>query len=341
MLDIFDLDNRGFSMTEITAAINLMPNRYDRITELGLFSDVPIHTNQATIELKNNSLTLLPTSQLDVPGKTSGPTERKILPLAIPQTLWEDTVLARDVMGIRQFGSDNIYETIQAKVLEKLDQAKSLFDMTDEYRKICALKGIVLDADGTSPLFNSFTFFDITKKSIDFKLGTTSTDVPAKICNVKRYIEDNLLGETMTGVRIFVGPVFYDRLKNHPSIMEIWKNWQGMETFRNADQRKTGLVIEGVVFEEYRGIVPKPDGSGTIKFLEDSMGVGIPMGTRNTFKRFVSPAGYISTVNTLGKPYYARQQRLPDDTGIKLYAQSNTLPICLRPNLIVEINTSD
>jgi hypothetical protein len=254
----------------------------------------------------------------------------------VPHTPWEDTVLAIDVMGVRKFGSENVLETINEKVLEKFQQARDIFDITDEYRKVKALQGVVLDADGTNQLFNSYTFFGITKKSIDFKLGSTSENIPGIVRNLKRYLEDNLMGETMTGVRVFVGDKFYDRLVNHPSVKEIWLNWSGAQSRLGTDLR-TGFELEGVVFEEYRGMVPKPDGSGAIRFIEEDKGIAVPMGTRNTFKRFVAPADYIETVNTLGQPYYASQVVMEDKRGIKLFAQSNTLPICCRPNLLVEV----
>jgi hypothetical protein len=339
IINFFDLNNLGFSLADTVEAINLLPNRYSRITELGLFSDVPLHTNTATIELKDNSLSILPTVPWGSPGVGSGPTKREIKSLVIPQTMWQDTVLAADVMGIRRFGTENVLETIQEKVLEKLQQAKDMFDMTDEYRKISALKGEVVDSDGVTPLFNSFNFFGITKKSIDFNLGNPTEEIPQKILNLKRHMEDHLRGETMQYIRVFVGPTFYDKLIQHPKIKEIWLNWSGAPGRLASDLRK-GFELEGVIFEEYRGIVPKPDGTGTLKFIEDNYGIAIPVGTRNTFKRFVAPADYTDTVNTLGKPYYAKQRPMEDDRGILLSGQSNTLPICLRPKLLIEVKTT-
>jgi hypothetical protein len=339
VLNLFDLTSQGFTLTEMTAAINKVPNRYSKIGSLGIFSDVTLHTNTAVVELKNNSLTILPTSAWGTPGAGAGPTKREIKSFVIPHTGFEDTVLAADIMGVRAFGTDSVYETFQQKVAEKLEQARNLFDMTDEYRKVCALQGKVVDADGTSTLFDSFDFFSITKKRIDFALGTTTTDVPKKILDLKRYIEDNLMGETMTSIRVFVGPDFYDGLIHHPSIKEIWLNWSGAPG-RLASDLRSGFEIEGVYFEEYRGIVPKPDGSGTLQFIDNKKGVAIPLGTRNTFKRFLAPADYIDTVNTLAQPYYARQKVMDDDRGIRIYAQSNTLPICLRPNILVEVYTA-
>jgi hypothetical protein len=339
-LNPFDLLNTGYSLTELSTAINILPNMYSRISQLGLFTDVPLHTNTAMLELKDNSLTIIPTKPWGTPGLGAGPTKRTIRSIVIPHTPWEDTVMALDVMGIRKFGTDNVLETINDKILEKLQQARDTFDMTDEYRKVQALKGIVLDADGASELFNSFTFFGLTPKTIDFELGTTSKSVTTTVRKLKRYLEDNLMGERMTSVRVFVGDKFFDKLINHPSIKEIWLNWSGAQARLGTDLR-TGFEVEGVIFEEYRGMVPKPDGSGAIKFIEDADGIAVPMGTRNTFKRFLAPADYIETVNTLAQPYYAKQVRMLDDRGINLYAQSNTLPICCRPSLLVKVTTSN
>ncbi|MDR1037300.1 MAG: major capsid protein [Deltaproteobacteria bacterium] len=340
MINPFDTLNAGFSLAEMTAAINQLPNRYSRITELGIFSDESLHSNVAIIEIKRNAFSILPTRPWGSPGTTGKDSERELKSLIVPHTPWEDTVLAADVIGIRRFGSDSTLETVQDKVLEKLQQARDIFDITDEYRKVKALQGIVLDADGTSQLFNSFSFFGITKKSIDFKLGDTTVNVPTKVRDLKRYLEDNLMGETMTGVRVLVGPSFYDKLVNHVSVKEIFLNWAGAQVRLGTDLR-SGFELEGVTFEEYRGMVPKPDGSGTIQFIPDAQGVAVPTGTRNAFRRFVAPADYIDTVNTLGQPYYARQETMPGNRGIQLFAQSNTLPICCRPALLVEVKTSN
>ncbi|MDR3154166.1 MAG: major capsid protein [Deltaproteobacteria bacterium] len=338
MINPFDSLNLGFSLAEMTEAINKLPNRPSRITTLGIFGDVPLSTNVAILEIKRQSLTLLPTRPWGTPGTGAGPDERELKSLIVPHTPWEDAVMAADVIGIRRFGSDSTLETVQDKVLEKLQQAKDMFDVTDEFRKVKALQGVVLDADGAKELFNSYSFFGITKKSFDFKLGDPTKDVPAKVRDLKRHFEDNLMGETMSAIRVFVGSGFFDRFVKHPTVKEIFLNWAGAQARLGTDLR-AGFELEGVVFEEYRGMVPAPDGTA-IQFVPELAGIAVPIGTRNTFRRFVAPADYLDTVNTLGQPYYARQERMRGDRGISLYAQSNTLPICCRPNLLAEVKTT-
>ena len=227
-------------------------------------------------------------------------------------------------------------ETIQERVLNKLQEARDSFDATDEFRQLSALKGVVVDADGTSELFNSYAEFDITKKIVNFKFTDPSEDVRKQVRTIKRYVEDNLFGESVTGYRVLVGPGFYDKLVSHPSVKEALLGWQAANSLLK-DSRSSGFEIEGMVFEEYAGRVSSPDGSAVISFLGEDKGVVIPLGTRNTFKRYLAPAGRVDTVNTLGKPYYAWQTIRPDQTGIDLVVESNTLPVCLRPQLLVEL----
>ena len=61
-------DNPGFAMASLTAAINLIPNRYGRLEQLGLFPARPVRTRQVIIEERNGTLNLLPTQPLGGPS---------------------------------------------------------------------------------------------------------------------------------------------------------------------------------------------------------------------------------------------------------------------------------
>jgi hypothetical protein len=49
------------------------------------------------------------------------------------------------------------------------------------------------------------------------------------------------------------------------------------------------------------------------------------------FKTVYAPADYIETVNTMGKPRYAKQYAMPNDKGIHMDTQMNALNWCTRP----------
>ena len=59
--------------------------------------------------------------------------------------------------------------------------------------------------------------------------------------------------------------------------------------------------------------------------------------TRRTFATYFAPADFNETVNTLGQPLYAKQEPRRFDRGTDLHTQSNPLPLCHRPALLVKL----
>ncbi|CAK0746876.1 hypothetical protein WCLP8_1750015 [uncultured Gammaproteobacteria bacterium] len=111
----------------------------------------------------------------------------------MPHIPHEELVLPADVQGRRapgQIGPDSMTMAYQRKV----EAGRRKFALTLEYLRMGALKGIIVGGSGKT-LYNLYTTFGITQKSVDFALGTDSTDIDAKINEVLRHIEDNLLGE--------------------------------------------------------------------------------------------------------------------------------------------------
>jgi hypothetical protein len=147
------------------------------------------------------------------------------------------------------------------------------------------------------------------------------------------------LARLSLGTGLLLAVLFFDGIISHPSIKEAILGWQAASVLL-SDKRFAGLDIEGVVFEEYSGAVFLADGSATVDFLGATEGLIVPLGTRNTFKRYLAPAARVDTINTLGKPYYAWQDLRQDKFGIDIKVESNTLPICLRPQLLVKLTTT-
>jgi hypothetical protein len=64
------------------------------------------------------------------------------------------------------------------------------------------------------------------------------------------------------------------------------------------------------------------------------------MGTQNTFKTILSPADFVETVGTLGIELYAKQEMKKFGRGIEVHTQSNPLPICKRPAVLVKVSSA-
>lgn len=246
--------------------------------------------------------------------------------------LEQSVVLPEEVQGIRAFGSKTEAMAIADVLTDHLTTMRNKHAITLEHLRMGALKGKILDADG-SVLYNLFDEFDITEKVVNFGLSTANTNVKAKCLEVVRHIEDSLRGEVMSGIHALVSAEFFDALTNHPSVKEAYERWQEGAFLR--DDFRSGFPFGGITFEEYRGQATDPNGT-VRRFIAQGEGHAFPVGTAESFVTYFAPADFNETVNTLGRPLYAKQELRRFDRGTDLHTQSNPLPLCLRPAVLVK-----
>ena len=329
----------AFTLTSLTMAINKLPNRYGRLEQLGLFPISGISTRTLEIESKDGILTLVPTVPWGAPANQNKSGKRKIRNFSIPHTPLEDAVMAVDVQGVRLFGSESQAETVQSRVNDKLQEMRDKLDQTLEFRRFGALKGIVYDADGTTVLYNYFNEFGVTQKAVDFTLGTSTTDILGTCMTVKRWIEDNALGENYGTMRVLCSRTFYDKFVAHANVKAVFQNWQAAEQRMGSDMRG-GFPFGGLIFEEYSANTTGSDGNNK-KYIADGDAWLVLEGTSSTYKTFAAPADFMETVNTIGMQYYAKSNPLKYNRGLELHIQTNVLPILTRPELSVRLYTSN
>lgn len=324
--------NDAFNLIEMTDAINRIPNFYNRTGQLNIFR--PVSLTKTTFGMDElveelNLLDIVPRGGVAPKNRVGKRNYRTFSTLHVPL---EDVVLADEVQGVRALGSENTDESIAAAIARKMFVMRRKFDQTREYFRMGALKGILTDA-ATNVVYNYYTEFDVTAKEIDFELDDSATDVNAKCREVLRHIDDNLEGEMASGVHCFVSPEFYDALVTHASVKEAFKYF--LTTQQLSGDYRGRFLFGGITFEEYRG--NSKDSAGTTrKFVEANYAYAFPLGT-SSFIEVFAPADFNETVNTPGLPYYAKQEPMPMNRGTNIHAQMNTLPMCLRPRVIVKI----
>ena len=317
MINPFESD--AFSMTSLTESINILPNNYGRLEAMNLFPQKSVRTRNIAVEEMNGVLNLLPTQ---IPGgnATVGTRGKRKMRSLLPE----------EVQGIRAFGSETELQAMANVITDHLQNMRNKHAITLEHLRMGALKGNILDADG-STLYNLYNEFEITPKTVNFALSTAGTDVKKKCLEVVRHIEDNLCGEFMMGVHCLVSPEFFDALTSHSKVKEAYERWQEGAALR--DDMRAGFTFGGITFEEYRGQATDPDGN-VRRFIASGEGHCFPVGT------YFAPADFNETVNTLGLPIYAKQEPRKFDRGTDLHTQSNPLPLCLRPAVLVKVTAS-
>jgi hypothetical protein len=334
MLNPFN--NPAFSMAALTAAINLIPNRYGRLQELDLFPEKLVRQNQILVEERAGVLTLLPTKPLGAPGTLAARSKRRMRSFVVPHIPHDDVVLPNEVQGLRAFGSETELESIASVVAEKLETMRNKHAITLEHLRMGALKGLILDADG-SVLYDLFEEFRIAQQSVAFQIDNPNngTDVKQKCIETLALIEEGLLGEFMTGARVLCSQEFFAALTSHKDVKTAYAQWQQGAVLIN-DVRK-GFSFGGLVFEEYRGKASDLDGN-VRRFIAPGEAHAFPVGTINSFATYNAPVDFNETVNTLGQPVYAKQEPRKFERGTDLHTQSNPLPLCLRPSVLVKLS---
>lgn len=327
MLDIFNQD--AFSVIRLTDAINKIPFIPGRAGQVIDWQEQGIDTTSVLIEEVEGELRLLNPVPRGGVGETTEKAKRKARSLIVPHYQHEDAILADEVQGVRAFGQETQLETVMGKVNSRMTETVQLrLDPTLEYQRIGALKGIILNGDG-STLYNLFTEFNVTPNAeINFALNSSSTDVRGKCSQVIRIIANALGGIPYRRVYAFAGDDAWDQLIAHSDVKETFKYQEGVR-LREQSAYQT-LDFGGITFENYRG------GVGGVPFIAPDKFHFFPVGVPGMWRTLYAPADYTETVNTLGLPRYAKQERMKFDKGVELQMQMNPLNYCTRPNALVQ-----
>lgn len=331
-MDVFS--SNAFSLIQLTNAMELAPHKPRMLESLGLFKEIPIYGDVAWIDKKNNRLRILNTAvRGTVMDVRSAPT-REAVPFKVPHVPYHQTIIADDIMKMRKFGSESELETIASYVNDQLKGMKQDHEVTWEWHRIGALKGIILDGDGTRIIHNLFTAFGFSQTVMNWY---SNDDLHSHYTTIIRTLGDLLGDEGYTGIIALCGNTYFDKLTAHPTLYAAYDRWRNGEYLRVSHlapqwfaAAAAGFMYQNILFINFRGKV------GDLTFVEDNAAYFIPQGLDELFEAVIAPADYTETVNTKGRKYYARQEPLRFNKGVELETQSNVLHICKRPDIIIK-----
>ena len=330
-------DAGGYSLAEMTEAINILPNLYTRLGQMGLFEFEGVTQRAVIIEQYEGVLNLLPSVPWSSPATVGSREGRSMRSFALPHIPHDDAITVADLQGQPALGSDQP-DQLSVVMNRKLTLMRRKHAATREYMEVNALRGIVKDGAGVT-LYNYFTEFGLAQISVDFVLGTAGTDVQTKCRDVTGQMEDELQGETMTYAHVLASKEFMDKLLAHAKVKEAYQFYMaGQQPLRENVTRRFNFM--GLIFEEYRGVVTLSTGA-TERLIPAGEAIAFPIGTMDTFRTYGAPADLLETANTIGLPLYARQLLEPKGRWIDLMTQANILPLNKRPRLAIRLHSSN
>lgn len=330
--DIFN--NDAFTLMGLTQSIQDAAYKPGRIGQMGLFEERPITTTSVSVEKRGDTIGLVESQPRGSSGKVYQSEKRTLRNLSTVHLPQRASVLADEILGMRKFGTEdeiqNMASWLQA---EYLGPMKRDIEVTQEWLRMGAIKGQVVDGDGSTVLLDLFTEFGVSQNTDSWTIA--SDDIRANIVALKRNIATKLQGLAWSGVHIFCSSTFFDGLIGNSTVEAAYDRFQD-GAFLRDDYSQFGLNgftfgSTRVTFEEYWG------NAGSEQLIADGKAYAVPTGVSGLFQTRFAPADYVETVNTPGFPYYAKQQALDMDKGIELEAQSNPLHYCSRPDAVVEL----
>jgi hypothetical protein len=328
-------DVGGYSLAEMTQAINILPNLYTRLGQIGLFRFEGVTQRSIVIEQREGVLSLLPSVPLGAPATVGNREARSMRSFALPWIPHDDVILPADVQGMPALGLSDATDPLVEVMNRKLTLMRRKHAQTREYMEMNALRGIVKDGAGTT-LYNYFTEFDLDQISVDFVFGTAGTNIQGKVRTTLRAIEDNLMGETMTTAHALVSSEFFDKLISHPKTEDAYKFFSATGGQPLREDMRRAFPFAGVLFEEYNGSVTLSNGTSE-RLIPTGEGIAFPMGTFDTFTTYGGPANLLETANTIGLPLYARQMMDAKGRWIDLMTEGSILPVNKRPRLAIRL----
>lgn len=338
----------GFKNSDFVEGITETPLQYGFINSLNMF-DVKSTTQTAIIFDKDASTTtLLPQVNRGDKIATQGK-ERTADTFALKLAYFKhaDRLTPDDLQGWRVPGrTDN--ETIARATNEKMVDMRRAWDQTTEYMKLQALKGIFKTPDGVV-VANMYTEFGVTQQSVDFLLGTATTDVDSKIREMKSKMRNSLInGGSMSGVTTMVDPEFFDKLISHPNIKNAYQYYMnsGRQNLRDDLSMYMSYGIQdvfehrGVRFISYDATFNLPNGTTELAF-NPSVGLALPMGVRGLFRGYFGPSAKMSGANQPGQEVFMRTYMDERDEYVEFEMESAPLYFSTTPRSSILVTSSN
>lgn len=319
-------DDSKFGVRALSNAINRVPASPTQIRDLALFEAKPVTTTYVEIENQDGTLVLVQSKPRGSTGDSVAEKKRQTRLFQIPHLPIDDVVRADDVQNVRAVGKQEA-ETVEAKVNDKLSDAKLNLEYTREHLQLGALQGKILDKDGTV-MYDLYKEFGLTRKTHTFALSDAKAEVGALIDKVLAEQRKQLKGAMASGWVALCGYDFVEKMKYHPSIKALYERYRDGAAYRENNPLNP-IVFEhnGVKFIHYTGEF------GTNADIKAGEAILLPV-ARGLYKEYFAPADMVEFSNTMGKPYYASREKAKHGKGWELHMQSNPLPMVLRPELV-------
>jgi len=334
--------SNAFQVVDYTKEVNTVPNTWGTIGQLGIFQEEPVAEQTVTFQETISDFGIIVDRVRGDRSNQNKDYTRKLHSFAVPHFPLDDQILPKDIQGKSAYSSLTEAEQLDAVRMRKMERIRNSHAVTLEKARAQLLTAGTVYAPNGTVSQNWFTEFGVSQTSVDFVLGTPTTDITAKIEQAVAAIQDNAGMVSFTGIVALCSPQWFAKLIGHAKIVNAYQYYTStQEPLRNrlaAGGSVTAMHREffymGVRFIEMR------DSFAGTQLIPSGEAVFVPTGTEY-FKTFFAPAEKFGLVNTLGEQVYYFEQPALNGTAIQIETESNFVNACMKPALIIKATTSN
>lgn len=329
----------NFEVQDWTEEVNVIPNQWGTIGQLGIFNEEPIAEHVAVFEEVIKDGALIVDRVRGDRAQVGKDATRKLHTFAVPHFPYDDAISPQDIQGKRAYGKVDQAETLDAVRTRKLERIRQNHAWTLERARAQIITDATVYAPSGTVSQNWNTEFGVTRKTVDFTLGTAGTEVNEKIEEGIAHIQDNANGAVISGTVVLCSPTWFAKLIKHASVKTAYQYYTS--TAEPLRQRLGGPLTLHRVFEHggTKFIEMRDTYAGT-QLITAGKAFMLPTGT-DKFKTFFSPANRFGLVNTLGEQVYVFESNDGKGTKIELESESNFVNALFNPNLVIEFTSSN
>jgi hypothetical protein len=333
--------NGQFELTDWTGELNIIPNSWGTIAELGIFQEESVAEHVVTFEKITKDGALIVDRVRGDRSNVNKDYAREVHSFVVPHFPLSDYISPSDIQGKRAYGSPDQTETLAAVRARKMERIARDHNFTLEAARAQALTlGTAYAPNGTISQ-NWFTEFGKTQTTINFAFSTSTTDVLGQIEKTIAAIQDNGGMISLSGIVVMCSPTWFAQLISHSTTKTAFQYFTSTQDPLRSRLAPNGSAAAmhrefyygGVRFIEMR------DAYNGVQLIPTGTAVAVPTGT-DYFKTYFSPANRFFTVNTLGERQYMFETPSLDGTEIKIDTESNHISALLRPELVINLTLS-
>jgi hypothetical protein len=342
-LDIFR--NDAFSVASLQRVVQNTPYIPTMLSSMGLFNPVPITTEIVHLYEEDGNIRFIPTTERGSPDIQQLRDVGRLRALKTTRLAKMDSVRASELLGVANMA---LPETIRLRnaielVTRRLSKLKSDMEATKELHRFGALQGKLLDADGTTVIYNYFTEYGIADPvSVPVNFANTPEAMLLQFFQdtFRRPIVDSLRNRATPNVTIgcLVGDGYWAKLMTHPgfrgvyiAMMQAQANAMATGQLLNPNMWDE-VVFAGIRWINYRG---STNGEIAIPYNEARF---FPIGAQDVFNAYWSPGETMLDVTNPGQPEYAYIQpdvRTQMPTHVDIFLRSYPLYACIYPKALM------